>query len=176
MQFQEGFSLTTIYIYPTSPTSVRGTVPPLLSSILRLLCISCHYEDSEDLSYFSRENSIREAVATSSKAMGKMKGTTSGANDALADFPKLLQEGGTDSRLQCGSRSSLSVRSAADRNSYASGATWRSPSSLSDCQGKRNSPGPESRPRVSLKQERSHYALPITLSTIQGRVRTEDTS
>ena len=155
---------------------MRGTVPPLLSSILRLLCISCHYEDSEDLSYFSRENSIREAVATSSKAMGKMRGTTSGANDALADFPKLLQEGGTASRLQCGLRSSPSARSAADCNSYASGATWRSTSSFCDCQGRRNSPGPESRLRVSLKKERSHYALPITLSTIQGRVRTEDTS
>ena len=108
--------------------------------------------------------------------MGKMRGTTSGANDALADFPKLLQEGGTASRLQCGLRSSPSARSAADRNSYASGATWRSPSSFCDCQGRRNSPGPESRSRVSLKLERSHYELPITLSTTMGRVRTEDTS
>ena len=50
------------------------------------------YEDSEDLSYLSRDNSIREATATSSQAKGKMKMTT---KDALADFPKLPQEGGT---------------------------------------------------------------------------------
>ena len=138
--------------------------------------IPCYHEDCEDLSHFSRDNNIREAVVTSSQAKGRMKGTTSGANDALADLPKLLQEGGTDSRLQCGSRASPSARSAADRNSYASGATWSSPSSFCDCQGRRNLPGPESRSRVSLKQERSHYELPITLSTIMGRVRTEDTS
>ena len=82
------------------------------------------YEDSEDLSYLSRDNSIREATATSSQAKGKMRMTTSGANDALADLPKLLQEGGTDSLLQCGLRTSLSVRVVEDRNSYVSGATW----------------------------------------------------
>ena len=134
------------------------------------------YEDSEDLSYLSRDNSIREATATSSQAKGKMKMTTSGANDALADLPKLPQEGGTASRLQCGLRSSPSARAAEDRNSYVSGAARRLSSSLRVCQGKRNSPGPGSSLKVSLKKERSHYELPITRSTIQGRVRTEDTS
>ena len=52
-----------------------------------------------------------------------MRDTTSGANDALADLPKLLQEGGTDSRLQCGLRTSLSARVVEDHNSYLSGAT-----------------------------------------------------
>ena len=54
----------------------------------------CYTEDCEDLPHFSRDYTIREAVVTSSQAKGKMRGTTSGANDALADLPKLLQEGG----------------------------------------------------------------------------------
>ena len=126
--------------------------------------------------YFSRDNSIREATATSSQVKGKMKMTTSSPNDALADLPRLPQEGGTVSHLQCGSRSSPSARAAEDCNSYASGSARRLSSSFRVCQGKRNSPGPGSSPKVSLKQERSHYELPITHSTFQGRVRTEDTS
>merc|ERR1719341_2256422 len=102
--------------------------------------------------------------------------TTSSPNDALADLPRLPQEGGTVSHLQCGSRSSPSVRAAEDCNSYVSGAARRLSSSFQVCQGKRNSPGPGSRTSALLKQERSHDALPITHSTIKGRVRTEDTS
>ena len=134
------------------------------------------YEDSENLSYLSWDNSIREATATLSQAKGKMKMTTTCANDALADLPKLPQEGGTVSHLQCGSRSSPSTRAAEDCNSYVSGAARRSLSSFRVCQGKRSSPGPGPRTSVLLKQERSHDALPITHSTIQGGVRTEDTS
>ena len=131
----------------------------------------------EDLPYFSRDNTIREAVATSSQAMGRMVRTTSGANDALADLLKLPQEGGTDSRLQCGSRSSSSARVAEDRNSYVSGARGEFSSSFGDCQGEeRSSPGPGSRTNVLAKQERSPDALPIIHSTAMGWVRTEDTS
>ena len=92
----------------------------------------CYYEDGEGLSHFSRDYNIREAVVTSSQAKGKMRDTTSGANDALADLPKLLQEGGTVSRLQCGLRTSLSARVVEDRNSYVSGATWGLTSSFRD--------------------------------------------
>ena len=60
------------------------------------------YGDSEVLPYFSQDHTIREAIATSSLVKGKMRAITSGANDALADLPKLPQEGGTVSHLQCG--------------------------------------------------------------------------
>ena len=147
-----------------------------MSTFLPKPRISCYMKTVRTSLYFSRDNSIREATATSSQAKGKMKMTTSGANDALADLPKLPQEGGTVSHLQCGSRSSPSARAAEDCNSYASGSARRLSSSFRVCQGKRNSPGPGSSSKVSLKKERSHYELPITHSTFQGRVRTEDTS
>ena len=108
-----------------------------------------------------------------------MKGTTSGANDALADLPKLLQEGGTDSRLQCGSRASLSARVVEDRNSYASGATWGIPSSFRDfnVQGEEELARTRTRNEsVLAKQERSYCQLPIAISTVTGRARTEATS
>ena len=133
------------------------------------------YGDSEVLPYFSQDHTIREAIATSSLVKGKMRAITSGANDALADLPKLPQEGGTVSHLQCGSRSSPSARVAEDCNSYALGAARRLPTSFQDCQGKRNSPGLGSGRSVLLKQERSHYELLITISTVKDWVRTEDT-
>ena len=143
--------------------SVRGTDSPItffnlhpwVSSQQR---IPCYHEDCEDLSHFSRDNNIREAVVTSSQAKGRMKGTTSGANDALADLPKLLQEGGTDSCLQCGSRSSLSARVVEDRNSYVSGATWGLPSSFRDYKGKRSSSGPG--PGTKVLEEAGEELLP----------------
>ena len=145
-----------------------------MSTFLPKPRISCYMKTVRTSLYFSRDNSIREATATSSQVKGKM--TTSSANDALADLPRLPQEGGTVYHLQCGSRSSPSVRAAEDCNSYVSGAARRLSSSFQVCQGKRNSPGPGSRTSALLKQERSHDALPITHSTIKGRVRTEDTS
>ena len=115
----------------------------------------CYTEDCEDLSHFSRDYTIREAIVTSSQAKGKMRDTTSGANDALADLPKLLQEGGTDSRLQCGLRTSLSARVVEDRNSYVSGATWGLISSFQLFKGKRSSLGPGSGTRELAKPDRS---------------------
>ena len=102
-----------------------------------------------------------------------MRGTTSGANDALADLPKLLQEGGTVSRLQCGLRTSLSVRVVEDRNSYASGPTWGLTSSFRDFKGE------EELSRTRIRDERvseareEHTCLPITLSTVKGRARNQ---
>ena len=112
----------------------------------------------EDLPYFSRDNTIREATATSSQAMGKTVRTTSGANDTLADLPKLPQEGGTDSRLQCGLRTSSSARVVEDRNSYVSGATWGLPSSFRDFKGKRSSSGPG--PGTKVLEEAGEELLP----------------
>ena len=156
---------------------MRGTVPPVFRHhFYNYIAFPCSMRTVEVLPHFSRDYTIRDTAATLSPAKGKMKRTTSGANDALADFPKLPQEGGTVSRLQCGSRSSPSAQVAEDRNSYASGATRKLSSSFRVCQGKRSSPGPGSRMKVLLKQERCHDALPITHSTIQGGVKTEDNS
>ena len=133
----------------------------------------CYTEDCEDLPHFSRDYTIREAVVTSSQAKGKMRGTNSGANDALADLPKLLQEGGTVSRLQCGLRTSLSVRVVEDRNSYVSGATWGQTSSFQNFKGKRSSSGPGSGTREYSEAREEHTCLPITLSTVKGRARNQ---
>ena len=122
----------------------------------------------------SRDYNIREAVVTSSQAKGKMKRTTSGANDALADLPKLLQEGGTVSRLQCGLRTSLSARDVEDRNSYVSGATWRQTSSFQVFKGEEELIRTRVRYDSSVREAKEeHTSLPITLSTVKGRVRNQ---
>ena len=153
---------------------MRGTDSPLPSSILiKDFAFPCYYEDCEDLPHLSRDYNIREAVVTSSQAKGKMRGTTSGTNDALADLPKLLQEGGMVSRLQCGLRTSLSARVVEDRNSYVSGAEWGLTSSFRVFKGEEEL----IRTRVrnesvsEVREERS--SLPITLSTVKGRERNQ---
>ena len=133
----------------------------------------CYTEDCENLPHFSRDNTIREAVVTSSQAKGKMRDTTSGANDALADLPKLLQEGGTDSRLQCGLRTSLSVRVVEDRNSYVSGSTWGLTSSFRVFKGKEELIGTRVRYESVREAREEHASLPITLSTVKGRARNQ---
>ena len=135
----------------------------------------CYYEDCEDLPHLSRDNTIREAVVTSSQAKGKMRDTTSGANDALADLPKLLQEGGTDSRLQCGLRTSLSARVVEDRNSYVSGATWRQTSSFRviKFKGEEELIGTRVRYESVSEAREERTSLPITLSTVKGRARNQ---
>ena len=132
----------------------------------------CYYEDCEDLPHFSRDYTIREAVVTSSQAKGKMKRTTSGANDALADLPKLLQEGGTVSRLQCGLRTSLSARVVEDRNSYVSGAMGAN-FVISSFQGEEELIGTRVRYESVSEAREEHTSLPITLSTVKGRARNQ---
>ena len=145
-----------------------------MSSILiQDFAFPCYYEDCEDLSHFSRDYTIRKAVVTSSQAKGKMRGTTSSTNDALADLPKLLQEGGTDSRLQCGLRTSLSARVVEDRNSYVSGATWGLTSSFRDFKGEEELIRTRVRYESVREAREEHTSLPITLSTDKGRARNQ---
>ena len=104
-----------------------------------------------------------------------MRGTTSGANDALADLLKLLQEGGTVSRLQCGLRTSLSARVVEDRNSYVSGATWRQTASFRviKFKGEEELIGTRVRYDSVSEAREEHASLPITLSTVKGRARNQ---
>ena len=102
-----------------------------------------------------------------------MKRTTSGANDALADLPKLLQEGGTVSRLQCGLRTSLSARVVEDRNSYVSGAMWGSTSSFQDFKGDEELIRTRVRNESVSEAREERSSLPITLSTVKGRARNQ---
>ena len=153
---------------------MRGTDSPITSfNFIQDFAFPCYYEDCEDLPHLSRDNTIREAVVTSSQAKGKMRDTTSGANDALADLPKLLQEGGTDSRLQCGLRTSLSVRVVEDRNSYVSGSTWGLTSSIRVFKGEEELIGTRVRYESVREAREEHASLPITLSTVKGRVRNQ---
>ena len=101
-----------------------------------------------------------------------MKRTNSGANDALADLPKLLQEGGTVSRLQRGLRTSLSARVVEDRNSYVSGAMGAN-FVISSFQGEEELIGTRVRYESVSEAREEHTSLPITLSTIKGRVRNQ---
>ena len=153
---------------------MRGTVSPVTSiNFIQDFAFPCYTEDCEDLPYFSRDYTIREAVVSSSQAKGKMKRTTSGANDALADLPKLLQEGGTVSRLQCGLRTSLSARVVEDRNSYVSGATWGQTSSFRVFKGKEELIRTRIRNESVSEAREEHTSLPITLSTVKGRARNQ---
>ena len=97
-----------------------------------------------------------------------MKRTTSGANDALADLPKLLQEGGTVSRLQCGLRTSLSARVVEDRNSYVSGAMGAN-FVISSFQGERGAHQDQGQVRECKRSQRGAHQSPDHPQHRQGQ-------
>ena len=155
---------------------MRGTVSPITSInfIDSRLCISMLYWGlwgPPSLEPGLQHQGSRRHVVT---GQGEDEGNHQWRQWCQADLPKLLQEGGTDSRLQCGSRTSLSARDVEDRNSYVSGATWRQTSSFQVFKGEEELIRTRVRYDSSVREAKEeHTSLPITLSTVKGRVRNQ---